>query len=443
MVTKRIKVATDFGKLRAIAVKGFKSFRDNCELEVGGLTLLCGRNSAGKSSFLQPALLLKQTYFAPVDMGPLAFGGPNVSFDRAAECLWSGNGKGTPASELNFGFRFGQTFRVHTFSLSTEKRIELEHVRLAQLGASGYVGLIPGKSVAAATIRDFAVPLGISGAIAEKLTVHRNRCDVRLAPPAGDPTFGAFSPGPNLARLLGRWMHVPGLRGNPEREYLATRPQLGNYAGWFHMYTAGYLNLWQKREPAKLAACEADLATMGLASRLSVEEVSDVRVSIRVGRTLNPYTKSGADLVNIADVGFGVGQVLPVVVALQAAGPEDVVHIEQPELHLHPEAQVVMGRLLLAAALRGATVFAETHSIALVRGVQAAVADLEAHQFNADLVRAHWFERDESGATKVTPTPMTAEGMLPDWPEDLTQAAAQADLRFLEASMAHEFRGKR
>ena len=51
-------------------------------------------------------------------------------------------------------------------------------------------------------------------------------------------------------------------------------------------------------------------------------------------------------MVSIADVGFGVSQVLPVLVALIVAEPGRLVYLEQPELHLHPRAQVALAQVL-------------------------------------------------------------------------------------------------
>ncbi|MBK9647731.1 MAG: AAA family ATPase [Deltaproteobacteria bacterium] len=45
---------------------------------------------------------------------------------------------------------------------------------------------------------------------------------------------------------------------------------------------------------------------------------------------------------------------MPIVVALRAAGKDQIVHIEQPELHLHPRAEIALADLFVAAARRGA-----------------------------------------------------------------------------------------
>ena len=54
-----------------IAVKGFKSIAEECEIDIHPLTILAGANSSGKSSIMQPLLMLKQTLEAPYDPGPL------------------------------------------------------------------------------------------------------------------------------------------------------------------------------------------------------------------------------------------------------------------------------------------------------------------------------------------------------------------------------------
>ena len=45
--------------ITALSVSGFKSIYDECRLEIRPLTILAGANSSGKSSFMQPLLLLK------------------------------------------------------------------------------------------------------------------------------------------------------------------------------------------------------------------------------------------------------------------------------------------------------------------------------------------------------------------------------------------------
>src|ERR1700689_1271579 len=96
-----------------IAVEGFKSIAKRQEIEIAPLTILAGANSSGKSSIMQPLLMLKQTLEATYDPGPLKIDGPNVRFTSTQEFL-SGNeqkGKQCLRVELSLGdFTFEFTF---------------------------------------------------------------------------------------------------------------------------------------------------------------------------------------------------------------------------------------------------------------------------------------------------------------------------------------------
>ncbi|PKB72122.1 MAG: hypothetical protein BZY87_01955 [SAR202 cluster bacterium Io17-Chloro-G6] len=83
---------------------------------------------------------------------------------------------------------------------------------------------------------------------------------------------------------------------------------------------------------------------------------------------------------NLADIGFGCSQVLPLLVAGYNLGPGSTFVVQQPEIHLHPRAQAELGTFLCSLAQRGIQVFVETHSEHLLLRLQSHVAagDLEA-----------------------------------------------------------------
>jgi len=72
--------------INRVTVAGYKSIATEQSIEIRPLTLLAGDNSSGKSSIMQPLLLLKQTLEASYDPGALLLPGPNVrltSLDQA------------------------------------------------------------------------------------------------------------------------------------------------------------------------------------------------------------------------------------------------------------------------------------------------------------------------------------------------------------------------
>jgi hypothetical protein len=85
--------------IRRIAVTGFKSLLSRQEIEVRHLTILAGANSSGKSSIMQPLLLLKQTLEAPYDPGALKLDDPNVRYTAADQFL-AKKDKGNAVSEF-------------------------------------------------------------------------------------------------------------------------------------------------------------------------------------------------------------------------------------------------------------------------------------------------------------------------------------------------------
>lgn len=75
-------------------------------------------------------------------------------------------------------------------------------------------------------------------------------------------------------------------------------------------------------------------------------------------------------LVEPADIGVGVSQVVPIIVASDPEPPCSLVAIEQPELHLHPRLQVGLGDMFITASEfyeyedeeQGLSFLIETHS---------------------------------------------------------------------------------
>src|ERR1044072_2309147 len=79
-VKQRPQAAEPELAIAEITVGGFKSISREQTIEIRPLTILAGANSSGKSSMMQPLLLLKQTLEESYDPGTLLLYGPNVKF---------------------------------------------------------------------------------------------------------------------------------------------------------------------------------------------------------------------------------------------------------------------------------------------------------------------------------------------------------------------------
>jgi hypothetical protein len=230
-------------------------------------------------------------------------------------------------------------------------------------------------------------------------------------------------------------IHLSAMRGNPERTYPVTA--VGpTFPGTFQEYTASIIAQWQsERDRASLNKLSSDLERIGLTSKISARHVNDTQVELQVGRLIQSSRVSSKDMVSIADVGFGVSQTLPVLVALIAADPGQLVYIEEPETHLHPRAQSALAQVLADAAKRGVRVVIETHSQLLLLGIQTLVAE---GTLSPELVKLHWFTRRKDGGTEIISADLNEAGAFGDWPEDFAEVALEAESRYLDAAESQQ-----
>ena len=78
---------------------------------------------------------------------------------------------------------------------------------------------------------------------------------------------------------------------------------------------------------------------------------------------------------NLTDVGYGVSQVLPILIELFRLDAPDTFLLQQPEVHLHPSAQAALGSLFCDIAAEGHQLVVETHSDYLIDRIRMDVRD--------------------------------------------------------------------
>jgi predicted ATPase len=468
--------------ITAITVQGYKSIEDEVTVSIAPLTILAGANSSGKSSLMQPLLLMKQTLQAPYDPGALLLNGPNLKFTLADQLFTLGSYP-TNIKHFNVGIEIQEKQSLKfTFSKHPDKSIDvvsmsyqdskhkfsfssqMDHESLLKsfpvdLRDSYESGIEIGFKEFQSKIEQLDLELTSKKIRNEfediknsfnsfrsslKFGVARNRCflDLFLHNTIGS---NLLKPTPVLSKItepfkefIQDFIHVPGLRGNPERAYNTTA--IGQeFPGTFEYYVASIINHWQTSEDLRLKSLESALEMVGLTSRIESRKVDDTQIELKVGRLpINGSKNTKKDMVSIADVGFGVSQTLPVIVALLTARPGQLVYIEQPEIHLHPRAQVAIAEIFANAANRGVRVVVETHSELFLMGVQSLVAE---GKLAPDKVKLHWFTRQENGNTKITSADLDESGSFgEDWPEDFAEVSLSIQNRYLSAAEAKLWR---
>jgi predicted ATPase len=122
-------------------------------------------------------------------------------------------------------------------------------------------------------------------------------------------------------------------------------------------------------------------------------------------------------------VGFGLSYALPVIASIlihssqlfSGDAAQGLLLIENPEAHLHPSGQTMMGKMLGLAASCGLQIVVETHSDHLLNGVRIAVKEGKISHTN---VKCYFFKSNEENfSTIVEGLSIDKHGMLDYWPD--------------------------
>jgi predicted ATPase len=116
------------------------------------------------------------------------------------------------------------------------------------------------------------------------------------------------------------------------------------------------------------------------------------------------------------NVGFGITYVLPIVIALLTARQGDLVILENPEAHIHPAGQRMLGELIAKAGAGGVQIFVETHSDHILNGIRISVKDKHIEKNDVQIA---FFYKDNENKYRHTymGLQIMEDGKLDHWPK--------------------------
>lgn len=157
------------------------------------------------------------------------------------------------------------------------------------------------------------------------------------------------------------------------------------------------------------------LKELGLIESFEVENISGQLYRVKV------CAKGSKDGVDLPDVGFGVSQVLPVLVECFYAPPGSIILMEQPEIHLHPSAQSALADVMIDVINskengvdRNIQLIIETHSEHFLRRLQRRIAE---DVISQEKVSAYFANITKAPAT-LDPLQIDMFGNIKNWPEN-------------------------
>jgi predicted ATPase len=205
--------------------------------------------------------------------------------------------------------------------------------------------------------------------------------------------------------------------------YIKDLNSLGNHGEYTAHYIAEY-----GQSPISIEALKHERAkSINLLENIDrwMSEISPgIRIHAHLQLALNSVSLSysyeqGNDLTRNfkpQNVGFGLTFVLPVIVSILRSKPGDILIIENPESHLHPGGQSILGKLCGIAATNGVQLFIESHSDHFLNGVRVVVREgIVRH----DYIKLFYLERNDLGthATEVISPTIDKNGRIDIWPK--------------------------
>jgi predicted ATPase len=433
--------------ITSLHLKNFKGWKDTGPLRLAPITVFFGTNSSGKSSLGQFLMMLKQTADSTdrnrvlhpgddstaVDLGTLEDllyrhdAAQELDFtlewtempaleirDVLTEAVFKGTsirfgatiafetGKGTRASCRRFDYSYaGKGDSQFSVGMIQEPhaagKFRLETTGFEAVRKQGRVWQLPHP------VRFFGFPdeLGVYYQNAERL---------------GHLPF-------SLQKLLKGISYLGPLRQEPKRHYPWAGDTPEDVGSRGERWVSAFLSAsdrkisfgFKHRAKPFEALIAAELQHLGLIHSFSVtplaKGVREYRVRVQV--------REGAAEVSIPDVGFGVSQVLPVLVQSFYAPPGSTVIIEQPELHLHPAVQQNLADLFIDASKsredgreRNVQFLIESHSEHFLRRLQRRIAE---EKITRDDVAIYFCDSGPEGST-IKPLEVDLYGSIRNWP---------------------------
>jgi predicted ATPase len=446
-----------------LQIQNFKTWKDTTELELAPITVFFGGNSSGKSSIGQFLMMLKQTAQSQDRTLALLPGSDQTLVDLGTFEDILSNHDTKQSLDFRLRFRLDQTVEVKDIvtrksykgdilqfssriaAASTERPLPRCMRFEYQLGSNQRViivnPLFRGKKFRPALTAVLELKPENNAEYSLTTTgLKAKRNSGRGWPLAApyhfygfpDQVSSYYKNATELTRLavvlqncLARISYLGPLREFPHREYswAGESPQDVGTAGreWLAAYLAAADRKLQppdsKRKQPFAVVVAAWLKKLGLISSFEVKKISGVRsyqVKVRLHEKSQP--------VHLPDVGFGVSQVLPVLVQSLYAPAGGTVIMEQPELHLHPAVQSNLADFFVHTTKSrledpaGPIQFLlESHSEHFLRRLQRRIAD---ETIPASQVAVYFCTSDESGNSRIERLKMDDYGNILNWPEN-------------------------
>ena len=433
--------------LSSIRIRNFKCYRDSGVVPLAPLTVILGCNNVGKSALIQPLLALKQTISDPSWSVRFITSGPLVDLGGFHDIIHGRDGSQMapivfdfvrdPREDVGIPERLGKAVvGIHIeFSYSSNR----DRVFIKSLSYNAQDG---GKSFEFNERESGGATVKFPQALRDAVT-----CRFKTFIPSMVP--GERFVGSNMLRgdvdatdqyLRGEFQSQVWTRIFNEIEHVAPIrsrvPWYGQVGQRFSSEPgmAGENLLRVLSKAGHDGGLTKGINAWLLKNRSSISRIRTKKIGQNNQvRSLVADDSGGHSGVNVAAMGEGVSQMLPILASVKGSLPGDTILIEQPEIHLHPAAQATLGDLFIDATKDASRqLIVETHSEHLLLRIRRRIAEGGVNGIAPDNVSILFVEHGE-GETIVRRLEVDDRGHFNQWPKGFFDTAYQEALALAKA----------
>lgn len=432
------------------AMTNFKSFASSEMMRFAPITLIFGPNSSGKSSIIQALMMLKQTLEKENGQGKLETDGESISLSNYSNIIHGQNDKlpmgfdiqytaNHSAQEFKNRHSYNMPFgnddlrtasfsykkmnkankhaNLNTFSFNCSDRVNFS-VDIGRESSEGYLySLKPEHNLKNAIIKNKKILsddgksyIEIDDSLSKPFKIDSK---INLPKIFSHLPYETLSSSysdqilDDLSYILKKTKYLGPLRSSPKRFYSSeiNAYQKGQGKGnlGFDLYNAS--NITKSK-------IDKYLSNFSIPYEIFAKNIGDNQTGDIISILLKDNRND--TIVTPRDVGFGIGQVLPIILEGTVSN-KHLICVEQPEIHLHPRLQAHLADLFIDSAIDSQNQWIiETHSEALMLRIQRRIREKKIHQ---SMISVLYVDVGENGA-QVTELPLDEDGdFTVHWPD--------------------------
>jgi len=443
--------------LNGIKIQNFKKFLNKQSIPLKPLSIICGKNSSGKSSCIQSLLLLKQSLnIKNGSQNSLSFSGPFIHRDSIGDFFFKSTNNMHESTVFSFQLDdYEIEYAFQDITLKDDIPITVvQNYKIIGKSGENLISLTRESD----NFYSFRSSIVSPGDFLEKTPFRKEKDKTKFIFDGLTPFihhemsktsvmclplpifFSAFDFSnyqnfenihDNFIQTLSKIRYLGPVRARPQSaymQYLDVDLDLNSDGG-------NVAQIIWRLQRQKINGYEDGLTFQDLVNKylgiLGIEQTMKVSRREKIVYSIElSVANDKTQFVPISDVGFGVSQVLPVILNGLLTFPSGIAIFEQPEIHLHPECKGKLADVFLDFVKHRRQVIVETHSSELIDNLRLRIIENPSLKEQINII---FIEDSDDGSAQVRIVDLDDDGIPLEWPRGFCDTTASTARKMLIA----------